>query len=138
AALRGRQALSARVAIVGAAESAYGIVPNRTELDLHAEAASRALDQAGLKPADVDGLFTLTQGFLRCPSLVVGEYLGIRPRYEDCTHVGGASFEFMLEHALAALLLKRCDVALITYASTMLSSAGRSLGTQWGPISHIA
>lgn len=128
----------AQVAIVGAAESDYGKVPGRTELDLHAQAASRALDQAGLTKDDVDGLFCLTQDFLRCPSMVVSEYLGIRPRYEDCTHVGGASFEAMVEHALAALQLGRCDVALVTYASTMLSSAGRNLGVAFGPISHIA
>lgn len=52
--------------------------------------------------------------------------------------MGGASFEVMLEHALAALVAGRCDVALITYGSTQLSSAGRNLGVQFGPISPIA
>lgn len=128
----------ARVAIVGAAESDYGLCPGRSELDLHAQAAERALAQAGLGKDDVDGLFCLTQQFLRCPSLMVGEYLGIRPRYEDCTHTGGSSFEVMLEHAVAALVAGRCKVALITYASTQLSSAGRNLGVDFAPISHIA
>jgi len=127
-----------RVAIVGAAESDYGRCPGRTELDLHAEAAERALAQAGIAKAEVDGLFTLTQQFLRCPSLTVGEYLGIRPTYQDCTHVGGASFEVMVEHALAALVAGRCRVALITYGSTQLSSAGRNLGVEFAPISPIA
>lgn len=128
----------AQVAIVGAAESDYGRCPGRTELDLHAQAAERAITQAGLTKDDVDGLFSLTQEQLRCPSLVVGEYLGIRPRYEDCTHTGGSSFEVMLEHAMAALIAKRCEVALITYGSTQLSSAGRNLGLQFAPISQFA
>lgn len=123
---------------MGAAESDYGHCPGRSELDLHAQAAERALKQAGLNKDDVDGLFSLTQQYFRCPSLVVAEYLGLRPRYEDCTSTGGSSFEVMVEHALAALIAGRCEVALITYGSTQLSSAGRNLGVQYGPISHIA
>ena len=117
-----------RIAIVGAAESDYGKVPNRSELDLHAQAAQRALDDAGLTRDDVDGVFTVTQEFIRSPSQTVCEYLGLRPRYEDCTAVGGSSFEVLVEHAMAALQANRIDVALITYGSTMLSSMGRTLG----------
>lgn len=127
-----------RVAIVGAAESDYGRCPGRTELDLHAQAAQRALADAGLAHTDVDGLFTLTNDFTRCPSLLVGEYLGIAPGYEDTTSVGGAAFEFMVEHAVAALRTGRCTVALITYGSIMLSTMGRALGTTTMPISDLA
>jgi acetyl-CoA acetyltransferase len=122
--------LGERVAIVGAAESDYGKVPGRTELDLHAEAAQRALDDAGLGAADVDGLFAVTQEYIRSPTQTISEYLGLRPTYEDSTAVGGSSFEVLVEHAMAALQSKRIDVALITYGSTMLSSSGRSLGTK--------
>lgn len=118
-----------RVAIIGAAESDYGVLPGRTELELHAQAATRALAEAGLGRDDVDGLFTVTQEFLRHPSLTVAEYLGLRPTYEDSTAVGGSSFEVLVEHAMAALQSHRIDVALITYGSTMRSSSGRTLGT---------
>jgi acetyl-CoA acetyltransferase len=37
-----------RVAIVGVAESDYGRVPNKTELQLHAQAIQRALEDSGL------------------------------------------------------------------------------------------
>lgn len=127
-----------RIAIVGAAESAYGKVPGRSELDLHAEAAVRALDDAGLSKADVDGVFTVTQEFIRSPSQTVCEYLGLEPRYEDSTAVGGSSFEVLVEHAAGALRTGRIDVALITYGSTMLSSLGRTLGTRTRPISGFA
>jgi acetyl-CoA acetyltransferase len=128
-----------RVAIVGAAESDYGILPGRTEFDLHAQAAKRALADAGIGREHVDGLFTVTQEFLRHPSLTVCEYLGIQPRYEDSTAVGGSSFEVLVEHAMAALQSYRIDVALITYGSTMRSSSGRALGTSLSiPISTFS
>jgi acetyl-CoA acetyltransferase len=127
-----------RVAIVGAAESDYGKTPGRTEFDLHAQAATRALADAGLSRDDVDGVFTVSQEFIRSPSQTVCEYLGLRPRYEDSTSVGGSSFEILVEHAVAALQTRRIDVALITYGSTMFSSMGRSLGTRTRPISTFA
>ena len=127
-----------RVAIVGAAESDYGKVPGRSEFDLHAQAARRALDDAGLTHKDVDGLFTVTQEFIRSPSQTVSEYLGLRPTYEDSTSTGGSSFEILVEHAMAALQADRIKVALITYGSNMLSSMGRTLGTRTRPISLFA
>lgn len=126
------------VAIVGAAESDYGSLPDRSELDLHAQAAQRALDDAGLAVDDVDGLFTVTQEFIRSPSQTVAEYLGLRPSYEDATATGGSAFEVMVQHAVGALQSGRIEVALITYGSTMLSSMGRTLGTRTRPISSYA
>jgi acetyl-CoA acetyltransferase len=127
-----------RVAIVGAAESDYGKLPGRSELDLHAEAAQRALDDCGLTRDDIDGVFTVTQDFIRSPSQTVCEYLGLRPSYEDSTSVGGSSFEVLVEHAMTALQAGRIKTALITYGSTMLSSLGRTLGTRTRPISQYA
>lgn len=118
-----------RVAVIGAAEADYGTLPDSTELQLHAQGAVRALADAGLKREDVDGLFTVTQEFLRHPSLTVAEYLGLTPTYQDSTAVGGSAFEVLVEHAMAALQSYRIDVALITYGSTMRSSNGRTLGT---------
>src|SRR5437867_13378789 len=67
------------VAIVGAAESdRIGNVPDKSALQLHAEAALNALDEAGLKLSDVDGMFTAG-----VPTTEVAEYLGFAPRYTD-------------------------------------------------------
>lgn len=46
-----------RIAIVGVAESDYGRVPNMTELQLHAQAIQRALEDGGLHKDDIDGVF---------------------------------------------------------------------------------
>ena len=112
-------------AIVGVAESDLGEVgPEYTPLDLIGQATLRALEDASLKKEDVDGLFSAS-AYYHMPTLSVGEYLGIRPRYSDATSVGGSSFVSHLFHAAAAIDDGLCEVALITYGSTQRSGGGR-------------
>jgi acetyl-CoA acetyltransferase len=115
--------LRGRAAVVGAAESDLGEVgPGYTPLDLIGQATTRALEDAGLKKEDVDGLFS---AYYHMPTLSMGEYLSIRPRYSDATNMGGSSFISHLFHAAAAIDAGLCEVALITYGSTQRSSRGR-------------
>jgi acetyl-CoA acetyltransferase len=117
--------LRGRAAIVGVAESDLGEVgPGFTPLDLIGQATSRALEDAGLEKADVDGLFSAS-AYYHMPTLSVGEYLGIRPRYSDATSMGGSSFVSHLFHAAAAIDAGLCEVALIAYGSTQRSAGGR-------------
>jgi acetyl-CoA acetyltransferase len=117
--------LRGRAAIVGVAESDLGEVgPGLTPLDLIGQATLRALDDAGLKKEDVDGLFSAS-AYYHMPTLSVGEYLGIRPRYSDATSMGGSSFISHLFHAAAAIDAGLCEVALIAYGSTQRSAGGR-------------
>lgn len=117
--------LRGRVAIVGAVESDLGEVgPGYTPLDLIGQATMRALDDAGLKKEDVDGLFSAS-AYYHMPTLSVGEYLGVRSRYSDATNMGGSSFVSHLFHAAAAIGAGLCEVALITYGSTQRSGGGR-------------
>ena len=111
-------------AIVGVAESDLGEVgPGVTALDLAAQAAGGALDDAGLTIGDVDGLFCHS-AFFPMPTVVVAEHLGVRPRHSDSTATGGSSFVAYLRHAAAAIAAGLCDVALIVYGSTQRSSSG--------------
>ena len=120
-----------RIAIVGIAESDSGRVPNKTELQLHAQALQRALEDSGLRKSEIDGVFSSSDTLIE-PTVMIGEYVQVFPRYTDTTSIGGASFEAHLNHAVAALRTGKCEVALITYASTELSSRGRTLGTgEW-------
>ena len=117
--------LRGKVAVVGVAESDLGEVgPGLTPLDLIGQATTRALDDAGLDKSDVDGLFSAS-AYYHLPTLSVGEYLGIRPRYSDATNLGGSSFVSHLLHAASAIEAGLCDVALITYGSTQRSGGGR-------------
>jgi acetyl-CoA acetyltransferase len=117
--------LRGRAAVVGVAESDLGEVgPGLTPLDLMGQATLRALDDAGLKKEDVDGLFSASAYYFM-PTLSVGEYLGIRPRYSDATNLGGSSFVSHLFHAASAIDAGLCEVALIVYGSTQRSESGR-------------
>lgn len=111
------------VYIAGAAETPLGKVPDQSEFSMVGLAAHEALGEAGLRFRDVDALFTNYMG--EEGSVQLGEYLGIRPRYAESSDMGGASFEFFVHHALAAIAAGRCEVALIGYASRQRSRRNR-------------
>ena len=112
--------------IVGAAETdSVAIQPDKSALQLHAEAAFNALADCGLTKDDVDGVLCAGQS----PVSVV-EYLGITPNYIDGTSVGGCSFMIHVRHAAAAIQAGLCSVALITHGESGRSRTGMSGGGQ--------
>lgn len=121
------QNLSRSIAIAGVAESDVGKVPGKTALELQAQAAGRALRDAGIALNEVDGVFAHTDD--RFSSLQLSEYLGLTPRYVDSTNVGGMSNILHVRHAMAAIAAGMCSVALVTYGSTQLSDGSRKSGT---------
>ena len=126
-------ALRGRAAIVGVAESDLGDVgPDRYAIELAAQASLRALEEAGLRTTDVDGLFSVVQGHLMS-TMDVGEYLGIRPRYTDTTMTGGSAFVAHLHHAALAIAAGCCEVALITYGSAPRAEAARKQRSSYAP-----
>jgi len=116
-----------RACIVGVATSDYPHLPDLSEHQVHAQAAERALADAGLGFADVDGY--ATAGFFPMYAVGLCEYLGLHPQHLDETNIGGASFEVLVEHAAAAIEAGVCEVVLLSYGSVQLSQMGRRLGT---------
>ena len=115
----------AGAAIVGAAESDLGhVAEGLNPIDLMAQGIVRALDDCGLALRDVDGLLCATTQS-RTSGLNLSEYLGISPSYIDTTILGGSSFMFQVGHALAALQLGLCRVAVIAYGSTQRTTGRR-------------
>lgn len=108
--------MSRRVAIVGAALSDCGRVDHASPFLLHYQAASRALADAGIAKHEVDGF--MSQGMGQLQPIEVCEYLGLRPTYVDSTGVGGSTWEFMVEHAAAAIREGLAETVLIVYGST--------------------
>jgi acetyl-CoA acetyltransferase len=118
------------VAIAGAAEAQMGLaLPGLSAADVMAEAARAALADAGLAPADVDGVFAASTQ-LPWASVNLAEDLGIRPRHTDSTMIGGASPMAHVNHARAAIAAGLCDVALIAYGSTQRSVGRGSASVQ--------
>ncbi len=116
--------LRGRTAIVAAVEVEPFTSQGRSPSGLMAEAARRALAEAGLRSADVDGLFTASSYFAM-PALTAAEQLGLRPTYSDSSALGGTSFIAHLAHAAAAIEAGLCSVALIVYGSTQRSDKGK-------------
>jgi acetyl-CoA acetyltransferase len=117
-----------KTAVVGAATFGMGAAPGYEALDLAAQAGLLALADAGLKPSDVDGLFTtLPQDPLS--TLTLAEYYGIQPKVSENTRTGGSSFQIQAMWAALALDAGLCDVALITYGSNQRSAAGGLITT---------
>jgi acetyl-CoA acetyltransferase len=117
--------LRGRTAVVGVAESELGVVgPDLTEQDLIGQAATRALADAGIGKAGVDGLFCASST-QPAPTLNAAEYLGIRPRYSDGSNIGGASAISHLLYAAAAIEAGLIETALIVYGSTQRSASGK-------------
>ena len=135
-----KRAIFKKAAIVGTDESdEIGIVPHKSSLQHHAEAAKNALDDAGIALSEVDGVFTAGAGF--GASMQVAEHLGIQPTYTDSTSVGGSSFVIHVEHAAAAIATGLIDVALITHGQAGHSDGrrglGRGAGDPWYPAAQF-
>jgi acetyl-CoA acetyltransferase len=119
------------VAIVGAAETTeLGRIPNLSQLQLHADAALNTLEDAGLKPGDIDGVATAGES-----PVAVAYMLGITPEWVDGTAVGGCSFMLHMRHAAAAIGQGLCKTVLITHGESGHSRVGRTPPAR-GPASY--
>ena len=113
-----------QTAVVGAATHGIGEAPGYTSMELAVMASLKALDQAGLAPKDIDGLFIgLPDEFLS--GLQLAEHLGIRPRVTDNNRTGGSAFLTHAMWAALALTTGQCDAALICYGSNQRTKAGK-------------
>ncbi len=111
-----------QVAVVGAAETTeLGVIPNMSQIQLHADAALNAIADAGLKLSDIDGFATAVE----TPQQIC-HYLGITPTWVDGTSVGGCSFMLHVRHAAAAIEAGLCKTVLITHAESGKSNIGRT------------
>ena len=127
----------AATAVVGAATHGIGEAPGFDSIDLAVHASLKALAQARLTPADVDGLFVcLPQDFLS--GLSLSEYLGIHPKLTDNNRTGGSAFLTHMFWAANALATGQCEVALIAYGSNQRSGAGKLVSAQKLPYFEAA
>lgn len=127
-------------AIVGIYEYPKRKAPGVSVLQIKAECAARALEDAGLTWKDVDGLYDAQDG-PGMAGLSLAEYFGFRPNVIDTTAVGGSSYEFHAAHAKRDIAAGRCKVALLTYGSTAHSDSrriGTMAGMGGGPPSPLA
>ena len=82
--------------------------------------ALNAVADAGLKPADIDGIATTGE-----TPVTVAHYLGLTPKWVEGTAVGDCSFVIHVRHA-AAIESGLCKTVLITHGESGRSGVGRT------------
>ena len=108
-----------KAAIVGAAETTdLGVVPNISTTGLHVDAIVNAIKDCGIDKNQIDGIATTMN------PAILAHYLGIVPRWLDNTSVGGTSFLIQVRHAVAAISMGMCDVALVAMGQSGRSRVG--------------
>lgn len=110
-------ALRGAAAVVGVGQAGMGSAAGYTEMEILAQAAARAVADAGLRMSDIDGLCTCSASATMW-AMPVAEYLGIRPAFIDSTMLGGSSFVAHLLPAIQALAAGVCNAVLVCYGST--------------------
>lgn len=117
-----------RVAVAGihefASRDTHGTL---NPLQIKAQSAANALEEAGLSWGDVDALYDDGDGII-WPGFNMPQYLDLDLAVIDTTAVGGSSFEVHVGHALRDLSSGRARVALLTYGAVARSSQA-SIGT---------
>lgn len=121
--------IKGKAAVAGVYEHPLRWAPHKTQYQIMAESARGALEDAGLKLKDVDGLFTSGVGGMGI--IALAEHLNLNPDYLDSNSIGGSSFVSHTAHAAAAIAAGYCNVALILYGSTW-SSDRFAIGTGGG------
>ncbi len=108
------------IAVVGAAETTrLGVIPDMSNIQLHADCALNAMADAGLKPSDIDGIACAGESPTN-----MAHYLGLTPKWVDGTAVGGCSFMIHVRHAAAAISAGLCTTVLITHGESGKSQIG--------------
>ncbi|UFX43978.1 thiolase [Bradyrhizobium sp. 41S5] len=115
--------LRGKVAVIGIGMSAVGKVPGRSPLSLAAEAARRALADAGIAKSEVDGVLSshaFASPFHRF-SVAFSEYFGIRPTFSNTLQVSGATAATMFNVGAAAIHGGLAKVVLVVAADSLLT-----------------
>ena len=122
-----QRGLRGATAFIGAADTRVGKVSDKSATALCAEAALKAVADAGLELADIDGLITCNS--MAEPHMyhaeMMAEYLQIFPRYCVSAGAGGGTTFSVIYQAASAITTGVCDTVLISMADSLRSGLTR-------------
>ncbi len=129
--------VSGRVAIVGIGETAYTKASGRTAREIGAEAAERAIADAGLEPSDIDGL-TWNGAFADFDDAAFHEHFGTDHELWTSPWGGGMTWAATAPHLAAQAIeadkakhvLNVFPVAWATQRSSMTGGPGETHASQ--------
>ncbi len=120
--------MKANAAIAGVGTSKVGQVPDRSALQLQADAARAALEDAGLRMSDIDGLLTtpVRVEHWNMPCGVVAHHLGVKATYLSTVDLAGASGCGMIHQAAMAVATGQCTTVLCVAGQNLLTHGSRA------------
>lgn len=132
--------MTGQAVIAGVGESDLGKVPGRSALQLMAQAAQAALDDCGMRMADVDGLITtpLRVVPMNPPATLVASAFGLSPAWQSTMDLAGASGTAMVQQAAMAIAAGQCQTVLCVGGQNLLSHASRNSAVQTMAQSGVA
>ena len=123
--------MTTKIAIAGVGETAVGKLPGSNSVELHVEAAKRAIDDAGIDIHEIDGLLTASSMIddnVR-HHMGIAEHLGIHRKHLcDTLRTGGASFGYGIQLAQWAIQSGTCKAVLIVSGDNILTGPGAGNG----------
>ncbi|MGW7365499.1 lipid-transfer protein [Streptomyces sp. NPDC054841] len=124
--VRRADTLGGRAAVVGIGATEFSKDSGRSELKLAVEAVRAALDDAGLSPADVDGMVTFTMD--TSPEITVAQAAGIGElSFFSRVHYGGGAACATVQQAALAVAMGVAEVVVCYRAFNERS--GRRFGS---------
>ena len=117
-----------KVVIAGVGETEQGKIPDKSSFHFLSEASRLAIEDAGIKKDDVDGLVTafslVEHTFMHCTTFA--DYFGMNPRFFSSVAVGGATAVWMVAEAAMAISSGQAEVVLCVRGDNTLSGISSS------------
>lgn len=117
-----------KIVIAGVGETEQGKIPNKSSFQFLSEASKIAIEDAGIKKTDVDGLVTafslVEHTFMHCTTFA--DYFGLRPKYFSSIAIGGATAVWMAAEAAMAIAAGQAEVVLCVRGDNTLSGISSS------------
>lgn len=117
-----------KIVIAGVGETEQGKIPNKSSFHFLSQASKLAIEDAGIKKSDVDGLVTafslVEHTFMHCTTFA--DYFGLRPRFFSSVAVGGATAVWMAAEAAMAIASGQAEVVLCVRGDNTLSGISSS------------
>lgn len=117
-----------KIVIAGVGETEQGKIPDKSSFHFLSLASKLAIEDAGIKKSDVDGLVTafslVEHTFMHCTTFA--DYFGMRPRFFSSVAVGGATAVWMAAEAAMAIASGQAEVVLCVRGDNTLSGISSS------------
>lgn len=117
-----------KIVIAGVGETEQGKIPNKSSFHFLSQASKLAIEDAGIKKSDVDGLVTafslVEHTFMHCTTFA--DYFGLRPKFFSSVAVGGATAVWMVAEAAMAIASGQAEVVLCVRGDNTLSGISSS------------